>query len=93
MAPRIDSDLLAAIRFEFEYGYKPDVVLEHLREISMPVVKSHFWAMFKNWHEYSQLYKTKDLSMFIKKLKILCFYMLQANCSNYKHFTDFYSNF
>ena len=93
MAPRIDSDLLAAIRFEFEYGYKPDVVLEHLREIGTPVARSHLWAMFKNWREHGQLYKAKDPSVPIGRPKILCLYMLQASCSNYMHLTDLYSSF
>ena len=78
MAHGIDPDLLAAIKFEFEYGYKPDVVLEHLREMGAPVARSHLWAMFKRWREHGQLHK-QDLAMPSGRPKILCLYMLQVS--------------
>ena len=49
MPAKIDRNLLAAIKIEFESGLQPPVVARHLRNYGTPVAERHVYRLYNRW--------------------------------------------
>ena len=51
MPRRIGPDLLQCIEIEFEHGFKPISVWEHLCDLGRPVSKAQVYLLYNRWRE------------------------------------------
>ena len=63
MPRRIDPDLLAALKIEFEHAIRPSAVIQHLRDIGCPVPQSQIYRYYNQWHESGSLFAEPDGQM------------------------------
>ena len=60
MPAKINIDLLAAIRIEFESGLQPGLVHKHLSSNGTPVCRVHVYRLYNRWRASGELVAKRE---------------------------------